>query len=133
MGLRKRILIIDDEVNVLFVMHDALARLGDEVEIVTAQGGHEAMRKAIAAPFDLIITDLRMPDLDGVELTRAIKTLNPDTVVIWMTAYGYHEVSDTAARLMVYRCLDKPVEVAEIRRIVQEALESAGGQESVAG
>ena len=133
MVLRRRILIIDDEVNVLFVMHDALAKLDDEVEIVTAQGGHEAMRKAIATPFDLIITDLRMPDLDGVELTRAIRTLNPDTVVIWMTAYGYHEVSDTAARLMVFRCLDKPVEVAEIRRIVREALESTGGQDPSAG
>ena len=133
MGLRKRILIIDDEVNVLFVMHDALAKLGDEVEIVTAQGGHEAMRKAVATTFDLIITDLRMPNLDGVELTRAVKTLNPDTVVIWMTAYGYHEVCDTAARLMVYRCLDKPVEVAEIRRIVREALESTEDQNTIAG
>ena len=133
MDLRKRILIIDDEVNVLFVMHDALAKLGDEVEIVTAQSGHEAMRKAIEMPFDLVITDLRIPDLDGVELTRAIKTLNPETVVIWMTAYGYHTVSDAAVRLMVYRCLDKPVEVAEIRRIVREALESTGDQNPIAG
>ena len=133
MDLRKRILIIDDEVNVLFVMHDALAKLGDEVEIVTAQSGHEAMRKAIEMPFDLVITDLRIPDLDGVELTRAIKTLNPETVVIWMTAYGYHNVSDVAVRLMVYRCLDKPVEVAEIRRIVREALESTEDQNPIAG
>ena len=133
METRKRILIIDDEVNVLFVMHDALAKLGDEYEIVTAQGGHEAMRKALATPFDLIITDLRMPDLDGVELTRAVKTLNPDTVVIWMTAYGYHKVSDTATRLMVYHCLDKPVEVAEIRRIAREALESTRDQDPIAG
>jgi DNA-binding NtrC family response regulator len=133
MGSRKRILIIDDEVNVLFVMHDALAKLGDEVEIVTAQGGYEAMRKAVATTFDLIITDLKMPDLDGVELTRAVKTLNPDTIVIWMTAYGYHKVSDTAARLMVYRCLDKPVEVAEIRRIVREALAGTEDQNPIAG
>jgi len=128
MGLRKRILIIDDEVNVLFVMHDALAKLGDEYEIVTAQGGHEALRKAMEMPFDLVITDVRMQDMDGVQLTRAIKTLNPDTVVVWMTAYGYHNLSATAARLTVYRCLDKPVEVAEIRRIAREALESTEGR-----
>jgi DNA-binding NtrC family response regulator len=132
MGLRKRILIIDDEVNVLFVMHDALAKLGDEYEIVTAQGGHEALRRAMAMPFDLVITDVKMQDMDGVQLTRAIKTLEPDTVVVWMTAYGYHNLSSTAARLMVYRCLDKPVEVAEIRRIAREALESTGGQNSSA-
>ena len=128
METRKRILIIDDEVNVLFVIHDALAKLGDEYEIVTAQGGHEALRKVMEMPFDLIITDVRMQDMDGVQLTRAIKTLNPGTVVVWMTAYGYHSLSATAARLRVYRCLDKPVEVAEIRRIAREALESTGGQ-----
>ena len=60
MGLRKRILIVDDEVNVLFVMHDALAKLGDEYEIVTAQGGHEALRKAMAMSFDLVITDVKI-------------------------------------------------------------------------
>ena len=128
MGLRKRILIIDDEVNVLFVMHDALSRAGDEYEVVSAQNGHEALDKFRAMPFDLVITDLRMPDMDGVELTEAIKTLNPKTVVIWMTAYGCHNVRTAAARLMVYACLDKPVEVAEIWRITREALESTEGQ-----
>lgn len=132
MKTRKRILIIDDEVNVLFVMHDALAKLGDEYEIVTSQGGHEALRKAMEMPFDLIITDVRMQDMDGVQLTRAIKTLNPGTVVVWMTAYGYHNLNTTAARLAVYRCLDKPVEVAEIRRITREALKCIGGQDPVA-
>jgi DNA-binding NtrC family response regulator len=129
MGGRKRILVVDDEVNVLFIMHDALIRLGSEYEIVTAQNGHEALGKVRAMPFDLVFTDLRMPDMDGVELTEAIKTVNPNTVVIWMTAYGCHSVRAEAVQLMVYDCLDKPVEVAEIWRIAREALESTGGQD----
>lgn len=126
MDHRRRILVVDDEENVLFVMHDALTRLGAEYEIVTAQNGHEALDKVRATPFDLVITDLRMPGLDGVALTEAIKALNPGTVVIWMTAYGCHNVQDAAARLMVYTCLEKPVEVAAIWRTVREALESSG-------
>jgi len=129
MGVRKRILVIDDEVNVLFVMQDGLMRLGDGYEIVTAQHGRAALDKIRAMPFDLVITDLRMPGMDGVELTEAIKGLNPDTVVIWMTAYGCHEVRAAAARLMVYACLNKPVEVAEIRRIVREVLAGTKGQD----
>jgi DNA-binding NtrC family response regulator len=124
MGRRKRILVVDDEANVLFIMHDALIRLGNEYEIVTAQHGHEALGKVRTMPFDLVFTDLRMPDMDGVALTQAIKTVNPNTVVIWMTAYGCHSVRAEAALLMIYDCLDKPVEVAEIWRIAREALQS---------
>jgi DNA-binding NtrC family response regulator len=129
MGGRKRILVVDDEVNVLFIMHDALSRLGSEYEIVIAQNGHEAPDKVRAMPFDLVFTDLRMPDMDGVELTEAIKTVNPNTVVIWMTAYSCHNVRAEAARLMIYKCLDKPVEVTEIWWIAQEALQSAWDQD----
>jgi len=129
MGGRKRILVVDDEVNVLFIMHDALIRLGSEYEIVTAQNGHEALGKVRAMPFDLVFTDLRMPDMDGVELTEAIKTVNPNTVVIWMTAYGCHNVRAEAAWLMIYECLDKPVEVAEIWRVAREALAGKKGDE----
>lgn len=133
MDRRKRILVVDDELNVLFVMHDALTRLGDEYEIVTAQNGQEALDKIKTVSFDLAITDLRMPGLDGVELTEAIKALHPSTVVIWMTAYGCHNVKDEATRLAVYACLEKPVEVAEIWRVVREALESTGGEEREEG
>lgn len=129
MGARKRVLVIDDEVNVLFVMQDGLTRLGDGYEIVTAQNGRAALDKVRATPFDLVITDLRMPGMDGVELTEAIRALYPDTVVIWMTAYSCHEVRAAAARLMVHTCLNKPTEVAKIRRIVREVLADTKGQD----
>lgn len=129
MGLRKRILVIDDEESVLFVVQDGLIRLGDEYEVATAQNGHEALGKVRAMPFDLVITDLRMPDIDGVELTEAIKALHPNTVVIWMTAYGCHNMRAKAVQLRVHSCLDKPVEVAEIRRIARAALAGTKGQD----
>jgi rubredoxin/CheY-like chemotaxis protein len=125
MGARKRILVVDDEERVLFVLHSALQKLSDAYEIVTARNGHEALDKFKETPFDLIITDLRMPGINGVELTETIKALNASTIVIWITAYGCHTVHDEAARLAVYGCLDKPLEIADIRQSVQKALESA--------
>ena len=124
----KRILVVDDDERVLFVLHDILAGLGSQYEVVTAQSGYEALDKAKEMPFDLLITDLRMTGMDGVELTKAVRTLSPSTVVIWITAYGTQETSAEAQRLGVYRCLDKPLEVAEIRRIAREALDVAGRQ-----
>ena len=124
MKICRRILVVDDEAGVLFVMKDALGRLGDEYEIVTAMNGREALHEVSSCPFDLVITDLRMPDITGNELTAAIKTLSPRTVVIWMTAYGCHKMRAVAKRLNVYACLDKPVEVSDIWQIVREALDS---------
>jgi CheY-like chemotaxis protein len=123
----KRILIVDDDAQVLFVLHDALKKLGGEHEIATARNGREALAKMKETPFDLVITDLRMPGLDGVSLTEEIRTSNPTAVVIWITAYSCKGLETDAARLAVHDCLEKPLEPAEIRRVAQEALESVGG------
>ena len=120
----KRILVVDDDERVRFVLQKALARLGSGYSVETAQNGREALEKSMESPFDLIMTDLRMPELGGVELTKAIRNCCPDTVVVWMTSYGCHSLAAEARRLAVYRCLEKPLEVSEIRQVVQEALRS---------
>jgi DNA-binding NtrC family response regulator len=100
MGLHRRILVVDDERSVLLVTHRTLVRLGDGYEVVAAQNGREALDRIREAPF-----------------------------VIWMTAYGCGSLMDAAARLMVYGCLEKPVEVAEILRMARKALGSTAGRE----
>jgi len=126
----RRILVVDDNERVLFVLRHTLMGLDNRCEIVTARNGREALDEARATSFDLVITDLRMPGMDGVELTERIRALNSDTVVIWITAYGCHKVEAEAARLSVYECLEKPLKVIEIRQIAQEALGSTDGQVS---
>lgn len=125
MSVLKRILLVDDEESVLFVLYNGLLRLdeGYEVEIDKAHDGREALDKVKERPFDLIITDLRLPGMDGVELTEAVRELDSDIVVIWITAYDCHKARRDAERLEVYRCLDKPLEIDEIREIVREGLE----------
>lgn len=126
MSVLKRILLVDDEESVLFVLYNGLLRLDDgyEVEIEEANNGREALDKVKGNHFDLIITDLRLPGIDGVELTEAVRGLDLDTVIIWITAYDCHKARRDAERLEVYRCLDKPLEIDEIREIVREALET---------
>ena len=122
MAAEGRILIVDDDPMVLFVFRDTLRELGDAYEIVTTQSGLKAMHEVNARPFDLVITDLNMPDLDGVELAKAIRQTSPDTAVVWITAYGCYSMSSETARLGIHRCYDKPLEVDEILQIAREAL-----------
>ena len=121
----KRILLVDDDARVLFVLHAALRRLGDGLYIATVTQGHQALKLIQQDHFDLLISDLRLPGLDGIALTEAVRKLAHDPVVIWITAHGCHEVNAAAARLNVYRCLDKPLEISEIREVTREALRVA--------
>jgi two-component system response regulator PilR (NtrC family) len=122
MTAQRRILIVDDDPMVLFVFRDTLKELGDAYEIVTTPSGHEALSEIKNKSFDLVITDLNMPHLNGVQLTEAIRQTSPDTAVVWITAYGCHSRFADAERLAVYRCCDKPLEVEDILQVAREAL-----------
>jgi DNA-binding NtrC family response regulator len=122
MSAAKRVLVVDDEDKVLFVMSQALARLGSACQVQTAENGRQALKIAQQAPFDLVVTDLCMPEMDGIALTQALRDQEHRSAVIWMTAYGCCRQANEMQRLGVLRCLDKPIEIGEIRRIVSEAL-----------
>lgn len=127
MATTKRVLVVDDEDKILFVVRHALARLGAECQVQTARDGRQALEMARDAPFDLVVTDLRMPEMDGIELTQALRELDRSPVVIWMTAYNGCTKAEEMERLQVHCCLDKPIEIDEIRRIVSEALWDGDG------
>jgi DNA-binding NtrC family response regulator len=97
--------------------------------VVTAQDGTEALRMVTAQPFDLVISDVRMPGIDGIELVEAIRASKLNTAVIWVTAYGCHRLQAESDRLNVYCCLDKPLRIGEIRQAALEALETIMGPE----
>ena len=123
--MTQRILVVDDEARVLLILHDTLQRLGSNFEVVTAQSSSEALTIAGNEGFDLVITDLRMPGMDGVELTQALRAMYPEIRVIWITAYGCHKAHNESARLGVFRCLEKPLEIKQIRQVALEALNRA--------
>jgi DNA-binding NtrC family response regulator len=121
------ILIVDDDERVLFVLSQALQRLGGGYRVEAVRSGEEALEKAKVRPYDILITDIVMPGMDGVELTEAFEELHSDTTVIWITAHGSYRFQADSERLNVYRCLEKPIRIAEIRRAVVDATGRAEG------
>lgn len=124
----KRILLVDDEDQVIFVVSESLGKLGAQAEIVAASNGEEALEKIKETFFDLVITDLKMPKMDGVQLTEAIREISPETQVIWMTAFENKETQAKAEELAVSHFLAKPLDIADIRKIAREALQNTMAQ-----
>jgi two-component system response regulator PilR (NtrC family) len=98
-------------------------------EIVTADGGKQALREVEQGAFDLVISDVIMPGMGGVELVEAIRALGLETAVIWITAFGSQALQADRKRLDVHSCLDKPLLINEIR---QAALDAMGTNLSLA-
>ncbi len=120
MALR-RILIVDDEENVALTFQDSLERLPN-CEIAIATNGEQALQLFEQQPFDLLITDYKMPGTDGITLAVRVRQLYPRTVIIMITAYGDQTLREQAARASIQRVLDKPVRLGEIRCVALEAL-----------
>ncbi|MFQ5420562.1 MAG: response regulator, partial [Anaerolineae bacterium] len=119
----KRILIVDDETSVLYVMQNSLRKLGSRYKVSTATDGNKALNLLRQRPFNLVITDYKMAGMDGLQLIETIRRIRPETRVILITAYGNDAVEAEARRLQAYRFLTKPLEISVFRQIVQEALD----------
>jgi DNA-binding NtrC family response regulator len=122
MGRRRRILLVDDNPQVLFVFGASLQGLSTPCDVVTARDGREAYRLLQTDTFDLLVTDIRLPGIDGVTLTGYVRSTLGRLPVVWITAHGCSAVCEDAARLGVYRCLEKPVEVSVFRQVAEQAL-----------
>ena len=124
MTKQAQILIADDDPRVLLILSVTLERMKKECRIVAVRDGTEALRELDRQPFDLIITDVRMPGIDGIELVEKVRDLDLDTKVIWITAYGCLGLQRERERLAVHCCLDKPLRISGIRQAALEALET---------
>ena len=125
---RKRILIVDDDEAVLFILRETFSKLREGYEVVSSTSGHEAIEQIANESCDVMVTDLRMSDMDGVQLTEAARNTSPGMPVIWLTAYGCERVQEDYTRLRVRRCINKPVRTSEIVQAVREALKGAPDQ-----
>jgi CheY-like chemotaxis protein len=121
-SMARRILVVDDEESVAFFLGETLDQLGPEYQVRTACSAEEALRRIADEPFDLIVTDLRMPGTDGLDLSRQVREISPCTRTILITAYGDDVVEDEARRLGVYRYITKPFTTDEFLQVVEGAL-----------
>jgi len=116
-----RILVVDDEVNLALMLKDGLNKLPN-CEVAMATSSEQALQLFAEQPFDLLITDYKMPGLDGLALATRIRRLYPLTAIVMMTAYGNDDLRARATRVNIRHFLDKPVQLTDIRLAVLEAL-----------
>jgi signal transduction histidine kinase len=116
-----RVLVVDDEQSVATTIKAILELDGNEVTAVTS--GKEALTQIREHEFDVVLTDLRLDDLDGIEILRETQKLWPDTVAIMLTGYASLESAVAAMRGGAYDYLIKPSDVDELRATIGRALE----------
>jgi two-component system, NtrC family, response regulator AtoC len=108
-----KILVVDDEALVRDIIRKGLSQMGG-FSVEVAQGGLEAIEKIEKDVFDLVLTDLKMPGMDGIELLKTIKGTRPEVMVILMTAYGSIETAVEAMRIGANDYITKPIDLNEL-------------------
>lgn len=116
---KTRILILDDEPIVCKRLKPAFDKLGYEVEVFFDSA--DAMDRVKETDFDIVITDLKMKGIDGLQFVDAIKTKSPATEVIVITGFATMETAKDSFKLGVFDFVAKPFKISEIRELVEKA------------
>ncbi len=116
-----RVLVVDDDEANRVTLERILSREG--LDVVHAASGREGLEQLREAPVDLILTDLKMPGMSGIDLLKACKHLEPDLEVVVMTAYGTVETAVEAMKEGAYDFVSKPLRRMELVNTVRKALE----------
>ena len=106
------ILVVDDDTTVLSLMRFHLER--ENFEVFTAESGEEGLKLLAVRPFDVALLDLRLPDLDGLELVKRCKELSPETEVIVITGYASVSIAVEATRAGAFYFVEKPIEFEQL-------------------
>ena len=115
-----QILVVDDEVGMGTLLRNSLTREG--YAVTTAPSAEVALQSLAEHDMDVVLTDLRMPGMGGMELVREIHASRPETHVILMTAFGSVDVAVEAVKAGAYHCVTKPVKLPEVGALVHKAL-----------
>ncbi len=120
--MSKHVLIVDDEPKVGFFLKEALRRSGQDCQVTVVHSGEQAQQVLERSTVDLLVTDLRMSGISGLDLIRWVRASSPKTRTILITAYGNDDVEAEAQRLEAYRYITKPFDIADFTSAVEEAL-----------
>jgi DNA-binding NtrC family response regulator len=119
-----RVLLVDDEEEFVSALSERLMLRGIEVD--SALNGEEALARLVDKQFEVVILDVMMPGLGGLEVLRQIKSTHPDTQVILLTGHGSTREGIEGMRLGAFDYLIKPVDIEEMLEKMKEAAKSVG-------
>ena len=123
-----KILIVDDDKGMLDTLTDVLAASGYQATV--AASGRAAIAKVEADSFDLILMDIQMPGLNGVEALRALRLLDPNVSIIMMTAYTRDELVAESERTTGHGVLSKPLDLYQLLPLVKRIVAARAGGRS---
>jgi len=125
---RTRVLVVDDHPGMADTLARAVSQLGPEIEAIPAMRGKQALEIVNQSPVDILITDLMMPDMTGLQLIEALQShpAGRPTYIILITAYDVPGLKETARRLKLNETVIKPFRPEKISQIVSRALEEMG-------
>ena len=115
-----RILIVEDRDSLRRMLELALGQEG--YEVVTAADGGAARRLLAEHPFDFVLTDLKLPDVSGIEVLEASRAAQPRVPVVVLTGYGTVGTAVEAMKLGAYDFLEKPFEIDDLARLIERAI-----------
>lgn len=118
----KKVLIVDDQYGIRLLLKEVFAK--DNIKIYQASNGKQALEVIQHEKPDLILLDMKMPGMDGIELLRRLKHLNSRAKVIMMTAYGELDMVEEASKLGASAHFTKPFDIEELRLEVMKQLVS---------
>ena len=119
-----RVLLVDDEEEFVSALSERLMLRGIEVD--SALNGEEALARLVEKEFEVVILDVMMPGLGGLEVLRQINSTHPDTQVILLTGHGSTREGIEGMRLGAFDYLIKPVDIEEMLEKMKEAAKSVG-------
>jgi CheY-like chemotaxis protein/predicted regulator of Ras-like GTPase activity (Roadblock/LC7/MglB family) len=123
----RRVLVVDDEDDLTWSISKHLAKDKGKYELICVNSGKKALEVLSQLPVKLVISDIRMPEISGLELLSRIRESYPTTKVIIMTAYGSSEVHEEANARGCFKYIEKPFEITDLRQLILEAIEEKKG------
>lgn len=118
--MQKQILVVDDQFGIRVLLQEVLEREG--YEVLQAGSGVQALQIIQSQHPDLVLLDMKIPGMDGIEILTNIRKSNPDLKVIMMTAYGELDLVKEASALSAIGHFTKPFDIDELRHFVNRAL-----------
>jgi DNA-binding NtrC family response regulator len=125
------LMVVDDDETVRASLRDALTRSG--VRVSTAAGARQALERIAAQPVDLVLTDVRMPGMGGLELLRLLRVRAPGADVVLMSAYDDPTVAVVAVQEGARAYLAKPLDLSELRALIDRLVRERGEGRAPAG
>ena len=119
-----RLLVVDDEPIVGKRLKQVFGKIGFVIETYTDSAA--ALAAMAEKPFDIVVTDLKMEGIDGIEVLKRVRAMNPETRVIIITGYASPDTAELADREGVFAFLAKPFRLDELKQVIYRAMETDG-------